>query len=509
VSLRLHLTPLADTLPQVSPRPPGSLAPGLEDAFRKASGLDGQLARLRAPNALVVTTGQQPGLFTGPLYTLYKALSAAALAALLEERWGRPVVPLFWLANDDHDYAEARDTAWLDAEGGLVRRALADRPADAPLTPMYRLALGADVEGVLDEFERSVAPLPYVEGTMDWLRRHYRPGRSLGQAFGDALAELVAPFGVLCLDITHPAVKRAAAPHLLRALDGATALDEGLARHAAELAAAGRPAPVTTGEGAALVFVEDEVGRDRLVIADGAFVARRAGRRFDRAELARIAEREPSRLSPNVLLRPVIESALLPTVAYVAGPGELAYLPLARPLYEWLEIPAQTPMPRWSGMIVEPRVDRVLDKHESTIEELLAGQTLEKRVVRAALPPELRDAAERLGHAIDADYQVIRRSAVAIDPTLDRPIDRFRHQAIEGLDQAVGKVERHLRRRQATELAQITRARTAVQPDGRPQERVLGPAGFLARYGPGFADTVASGIREWYANALVAASASP
>ena len=509
MSLRLHLTPLADTLPQVSPRPPGSLAAGLADAFRKASGLDGQLARLRAPNALVVTTGQQPGLFTGPLYTLYKALSAAALAELLEERWSRPVIPVFWLANDDHDYAEARETAWLGAEGELVRGALPERPADAPLTPMYRLPLGPEVDAILSEFERTVAPLAYADTAVAWLRRHYRPKRALGDAFADALAELLAPFGVLCLDSTHEAAKSAAAPILLRALEAAPGLEQGLVRRAAELQAAGRPTPVATGDGAALVFVEDEVGRDRLVIADGAFVARRAGRRFDRAELVRIAEREPSRLSPNVLLRPVIESALLPTVAYVAGPGELAYLPLARPLYEWLEIPAQTPMPRWSGMIVEPRVDRVLDKHESTIEELLAGQTLEKRVVRAALPPELRDAAERLGHAIDADYQVIRRSAVAIDPTLDRPIDRFRHQAIEGLDQAVGKVERHLRRREATELAQITRARTAVQPDGRPQERVLGPAGFLARYGPGFADTVASGIREWYANALVAASASP
>jgi bacillithiol biosynthesis cysteine-adding enzyme BshC len=479
-----------------------------EDLLRAvvdAPGVDLVRERLRDPAALVVTTGQQPGLFTGPLYTVYKALSAAALAQELEQRWKRPVVPLFWNAGDDHDYAEARWASWLDLNGELVTATLPERPADAPLTPLSRLALPPQVRQLLDQLEAGLPAGVERDQTVAWLRRNYAPGRTLAEAQAGALAELLAPFGIACLDSTHPGAKRAMAPFLLEALGRAAELDQALAEQASRLTAAGQAVTVPVGDGATLVFLEDGSGRDRLVLDGGAFVTRRSGARSTLAQLEAVAASEPERLSPNVLLRPVAESVLLPTVAYVAGPGELAYFGQCPPLFERLGVTAQTAVPRWSGLIVEPRVDRVLAKFGAELSELLEpGGALEARVVRSHVPGELVEAVERLRRAIDAEYDVILRGAVAIDPTLERPAGASRHNAHTGLNDLEKKLQGHLRKREATELAQIARARTAVLPAGKPQERVLTVAGWLARYGPDLLQAVKTQAGSWYAGALAA-----
>lgn len=501
--MRLVPTPLVPRVAVPAPRPLGGIAPGIEEAIVPVAGVDPLVRRLQNPETLVVTTGQQPGLFTGPLYTVYKALSAAALARELERRWTRPVVPVFWLANDDHDFAEARWASWLGTDGEVVTAALPERPAEAPLTPMYRLPLGPAIADLLEQFRTSQPDVPSRDATVAWLGRHYVADAMVGGAYAGALAELLAPFGVVCLDSTHPRVKAAAAPLIVKALEFAGPLDQALVVHSRELEARGARPRVAVGGGATLAFIEDEEGRDRLVLDDGAFHVRRGGKRFTLDQLVRVATETPGRLSPNVLLRPVVESAILPTVAYVAGPGELAYLPMCAPIYSALEVPVQQYLPRWSGVVVEPRVDRVLTKFEASLDELLApGHALEARVVRAQVPVSVAEAAQRLRAAIEAAYDTIRPEAVNIDPTLERPVESARHQAMSGIADTEKKIQQHLRKREATELSQIARARTAVLPGNRPQERVLTVAGMLARHGTGFLDALRDTIAGWYRTAL-------
>src|SRR5207244_2809908 len=250
--------------------------PALEDAFLPAPTRDQQLARLRTPDALAVTTGQQPGLFTGPLYTVHKALSAVALARLLERRWQRPVVPVFWLAGDDHDFAEASSASWIAADGSLATAALPPRPADAPLTPMYRQVLGEGVTTALQSLAEGMPASEFRDATLAWLERHYRPEATVAAAFAGAMAELLGPFGVLLFDSTHPAAKRAAAPHLVHALREARELDDDLDGWAEAKGVTAKSSGITVGDGAALVMVEAGRGRDRLVQDGDAFVARRS-----------------------------------------------------------------------------------------------------------------------------------------------------------------------------------------------------------------------------------------
>jgi bacillithiol biosynthesis cysteine-adding enzyme BshC len=506
MTFRFVPTPLDTPLAPPEPRT-GGLDPALHDAFVPSPARDAALARLGEPGALAVTSGQQPGLFTGPLYTVHKAVSTAALARVLERQWGRPVVPIFWIAGDDHDFAEASHTAWLAQDGSLVAASLPARPPDSPLTPMYRQPLGEGVRAALESLGATLPPSEFRDETLAWLSRHYRPEATVAAAFAGAMAELLAPSGIICFDSSHPAAKGATAPIILRALEHAAAIDADLERRSEALGETARTSGVLVGDGAALVMLEGKQGRDRLVASDGAFITRRGRERFTLDELAAIARREPTRLSPNVLLRPVVESALLPTVAYLGGPAELRYLAFTPPVYQRLDVERQRPLPRWSGVLVEPRVDRILEKFGIALADLLdPSGALEARLVRSQLPSEAVDALHGIRAALEEGYAALEGAAGEIDPTLVRPIQGARHQALSGAQEVEKKLVQHLKRRQETELGQIARARTAVLPGGKPQERVLTVAPFLARYGPALVDDLRDTIEGWYAGALEGAS---
>lgn len=499
---QLVTTPLRPRVPMPVPRE-GRVDPRLLEAAVRPASAPNLRDRLLEPGALVVTTGQQPGLFTGPLYTVYKALSVAALARQLEDAWQRPVIPAFWLATDDHDFSEANRVAWPAADGGVRHVSLRERAADAPMLPMYREPLGADIVSVLEQLRGDLPADGFTAETMAWLDRHYRPEATVGGAYAGAMAELLAPFGVVCLDAGCRSLKQLAAPLMMRAISQAEAIERALVPLAAELAAKGEDPGVVVGDGATLVFLEGPQGRDRLVRADGGFRTRRSGELWSSADLAAMAASEPERLSPNVLLRPVVESAILPTVAYVAGPGELRYLALTPPVYEALEVRRQLPVARWSGVFLEARVERTMAKFDLTLDDLRAPEgVLEGRIARSQLPEGATTAIARLRQELESGYGQLTKEAVAIDPTLEKTVEGAEGNAIRGLEAIEKKLVQHLKRRSETELGQVTRARNLVHPDGKPQERVFTIAPYLAREGQGFLESVLADASAWYASAL-------
>lgn len=501
MTLRFIDTPIAR--PEWPDARRATMSAGVLDAFVPVAGMVPRQADLRSPDVLVVTTGQQPGLFTGPAYTIHKALSARALAARLQARWRRPVVPVFWLAGDDHDFAEASHASWVTTDGVLRQVRLPDRPASAPLTPMYREALPPTVADVLAQLEADLDGAEFRADTLAWLARHYRTGATVGGAFAGALAELLAPLGIACFDPTHPAARQAMAPLLLRAAHEAPAIDARLAARHAELAAAGRDPGVVVGDGATLVMLEGKAGRDRLVVAGDGYATRRGGEPISPEALSAIAAEQPARLSPNVLLRPVVEASILPTVAYVAGPGELRYLALTEPVYAALGVTPQRPVPRWSGIVVEPFVDRLLPRLEVTIDDVLRdGAAAEARIARRQLPPDILAALGTMRDGIGAAYDLLARMAPGIDPTLVRAMQGLRDRSLFDAERAERKLVRAFKRKGSTELRQLERLRATLRPAGAPQERALTVAPWLARYGPGFLTDLAAAVDRWYGAAL-------
>ncbi|MBI4500065.1 MAG: bacillithiol biosynthesis cysteine-adding enzyme BshC [Gemmatimonadetes bacterium] len=471
--------------------------PGMKEAFVANGPAVGNVQRL-LDGALCVTTGQQPGLFTGPLFTLYKALTASAFARSLEGIVHRPVIPVFWVAGDDHDFAEANHCYVLDAQGELAELELRRRDPNSALVPLYKEPLGPEIEPALERLDAALPESEFRASARDWLRRHYQPSANFASAFAGGLAELLGSQGVVVFQPSHPAAKRRMAPVLARALTDARALDHALSKRAKALVAAGREAPVTVGDGATLVMIEARLGRDRLVLNDGRYTTRRTGETWEPAVLSGLLDREPDRFSANVLLRPVVEAAILPTLAYVGGPGELAYLEQADPLYERLGVHPQARLPRWSGRALEPRVLRALEKYHVSADVLIReGARLEAELLREEIPPRAREAFQSLRQGIQTHYSTILAAATQVDPTLQKTVESARNAALAGVQDVEKRVVAHLKKRNDVATAQLTRARTSLAPQGRPQERVLGVVSFLARYGTPFIDQAMGAVAAW------------
>ena len=432
--------------------------------------------RLASGPVLVVTTGQQPGLFTGPLYTIYKALSAIAVAARLEQERGVPVVPVFWVAGDDHDFAEANHAWLLDRNGEPKEIVLRERPAAAPQLPLARELSGPEATQALAALDAALPDSEFKADTLAWLTAAYRPDRSLADAGAEALQALLGARGLAVFRAHESSAKRAAAPWLLKALD--VQLEDGLSP----------------------VLVEGQQGRDRLRQEGEGLKARRSGEHFGRGEIARLAREAPERLSPNVLLRPVVEAALFPTVAYMGGPGELEYLPQAASLFQHVGVTAPTPMPRWSGILIESRIAKVLDRYNLSPEDLAAPPgTVEARLVRQGLPPEVTAAFASLKGALEERYAELGEVVKRLDPTLERTAQSARNQALGNVQEVEKKLVASLKRADETLAGQIARSRAAIAPNGKPQERVLTAASFLGRYGLGLVDEVAAEVARWAA----------
>jgi uncharacterized protein YllA (UPF0747 family) len=471
---RILSTPLPQPAGKIPPGKPRRIPPDVLAAVLPGLGRE----RLASGEVLAVTTGQQPGLFTGPLYTIHKALSAIALARRLEQERGIPVVPVFWVAGDDHDFAEANHATVLGRDAELVTVTLRERPHEAPQAPLFREPCGPEIRAALDALDAAIPDAECKADIRHWLESSYRPEASLADAGAEALNRLLGARGSgLAVFRAHErGAKRAAAPWLLGALDR------------------------TLADGLAPVLVEARLGRDRLRPDGPDFVTRRSGERFTRAQLETIAADTPERLSPNVLLRPVVEAALFPTLAYVGGPGEMEYLPESAPLFATLGVAPQAPVPRWSGIIIEARVDKVLTKHGLTPADF-AGQpgVLESRFAQADLPADLAASLQQLRDDVESRYAGISGAVRQLDPTLERTVQSARNAALASANEIEKKLVASLKRTQGTVVNQLARARAELAPGGRSQERVLTAASFLMRYGSTLLDEIDAEVARWAA----------
>ena len=469
--------------------------PSLRPAFVAMGEAASRVDQLFEPGTLCVTTGQQPGLLTGPLFTIYKALTAVALARRLERTAGRPVVPVFWVGGDDHDFAEANHLYVPTLSNEVERVVLRERKAEAPSLPLYREALGREIDDVTRAVVGHTADSEFRAEVLAWLARYYQSDRDMASAFAGAIAELLGPYGLVVFVPTDAAAKRAMSPLLLDALARTEELDRALALRATVLEQQGSPVPVGVGDGAAGVMIEGALGRDRLLLDGDRFVARRSGQAWSLEDLRALATADPERFSPNVLLRPVVEAALLPTVVYVAGPGELRYLPQCAPLYDGLAVTPQVPVPRWSGHVVEGRIAKVLDKYGIAVGDLAGpdGQ-LEASLVRDDMPGEAVEAITRLREAIGVEYDRIRAAAERVDPTLQKTVRSAEHSALGGVADVEKRIVAHLKKQNAIVGQQIAKARHNLYPLGRPQERVFNVVPYLIRYGSAFLDAALEAV---------------
>jgi bacillithiol biosynthesis cysteine-adding enzyme BshC len=305
------------------------------------------------------------------------------------------------------------------------------------------------------------------------------------------MAELLAPFGVLFTSAHDPALKLRSRAMLRAAVVDAAEHEAALAARAGELEAAGFKVQVPILEGGVDVFLDGPAGRERLYRDADGFHLRHSGTRLSAEEVLDVIESDPARVSPNVALRPVVESAVFPTLSYVAGPGELAYWAELHPLFEALEVTMPVVHPRLGATIVEGKIQKVLDKFHVTRERLeMPSHELASELARDEMPEAARAALGRIRGAIGQASAELTEAVRDLDPTLKGPIGSARGAAFEAFADAEKKIVQAVKREQEIVLAQIEKARLHLYPGGAPQERVMNATYYLARFGASFVQEV-------------------
>lgn len=452
------------------------------DARRRA-----HLDRLRAGGAACVVTGQQAGLFCGPLYSVHKAASAIRLAERLEAETGTPCVAIFWLQSEDHDFDEIATAHTLAA--GLVSLTVEADPADAG-RPVADRRLGASVEPALDALADALAGLGEAEAVMALWRAAYRAEVSPTAAFRRIIEETFAEWGLLVLDPRDPeapALARAAAPVHRRAIAEAEPIAEVLRARVAALEAAGFPVQVHVRPGAPLSFWHDDGGaRFRLEPAESGWTTCEAKPRpVSSAALDAALSDTPGRLSTSALLRPMLQDTWLPTAAYVGGPGEIAYFAQLPPLYTAFGLPLPLIVHRCRFRVIDSTAERLLDQLGLDPDAL--GRP--RHDLLAAIcgdggahpDPDALEAAltEPVARAL-ADF---RPHADALDKGLAKMADKTAETLADVARRLVERYRRTLARNDEVAVQRLDRLLDRLWPNGGPQERTLGLPWFAARYG--------------------------
>ena len=453
-------------------------------AFGAGEPSRGNIDRLRRGAAAIVT-GQQVGLFGGPAFALYKALTAIRLAAWLTGS-GLDCVPVFWLAADDHDLEEVNHAYLLGAE--YRPQGIADAGASHPAgAPVGRIRLSA---GIQQSVERALTLLPESPGKEQIaaaLEQAYRPGETFSSAFGRLMARLLEPFGMVLPDPTDAALRELAAGVFRQAIVSAAEFRDALLERNRQLVKAGYHAQVHVTEESTLLFLERDGRRTALRRSGEAFAA--GNETLSPGELLALLERRPQDFSPNALLRPVVQDTLLPTVAYVGGPAELAYMAQAAPLYRRLLGRAPVVFPRASFTIVDSTVRQLLERYGLEIADAAAGpQRLREKMGPRFLPAELAARFAEDERRLEALLADVGQSLEPVDHTLAGAAAL----AARKMSYQLEKLKRKAGRAAARSSGQLERdaaiMENLIHPHKEPQERVYSGISLLARFGPGLLD---------------------
>lgn len=434
--------------------------------------------RLADPATRVVATGQQPGLLGGPLYAFSKMVAISRWAAVLEAE-GESAVAVFWVATEDHDWAEVSAATVPTPEGP---KTFDLGPDPEPLMPVGMRTLGPAMDGVLRGLAESVPGDRYAE----WVRtigQWYRPDARFGEAFCRLMARILGPRCPLLLDAMNPALKSAQRPWLKKIVERRHEVEQALARRDAEIQARGHALQVSPQRGASPLFLLSRGERRRIEWRGEDGYSLRGREEEGRAEdLLRIVDENPGVVSPGVLARPAIQDAVLGTFLHLLGPGELSYIVQSAPVHEVLEVEPPWVALRPQALVLEPRqMERV--KETGLPLSVLLGDRQE--LDRALAGLEGDGFVEPVRQRIEEALAELRPA----DPNLERPLEKTREQILRALDTFAEKVTQSAARRNETLNRRVLQLREACLPLGKPQERVVASAHFQGKYGDRFVES--------------------
>ena len=456
----------------------------------------GQQERRQAPSAardagrlladrrtVAIATGQQAGLFGGPLFTLLKALTALKLAEQVSRDHDVPAVAVFWIDAEDHDWEEVRSCTVFD-------EALAPRAVGLPgrigaeHAPVATVRLDDSIVGALDELAHLLPPTEFRPALLDSLRRAYAPSTGMADAFGRWLEEVLGARGLVVYDSSDAAAKPLVSALFARELSmpGQTIRLAALA--GSDLTARGYHAQVhAQDDSLALFHLDADTGRRAIRQQDGQFVVGETA--YPQATLLRQAMEQPAGFSPNVLLRPLVQDTIFPTICYVAGPNELAYLGQLRGVYQHFGIPMPLMYPRATATLLDAAAVRFLTKYKLPLEALQPqDEAALNELLKTQIPPAVEESFADAAQTIETQMTRLIQAMPALDPTLEGAARSTLERMQRDLQTLHGKMIQAAKRRDETLRRQFIHARDLAFPGGHAQERTIGFVSFLNQYGP-------------------------
>jgi len=444
-------------------------------------------ARLADPRAVVIATGQQAGVFGGPLFTLLKAATAIQLATKITREHNVPAVPVFWVDAEDHDWQEIRSCTILDAEFQPKTITLPNVEGAGEL-PIAQLTLDDRINAAINDLLATLPTTDFTTELGDTIRRAYRPRAKMAEAFSTWIESILGPHGLVVFEAADPAAKSLAAPVFVRELESPGRTAALAASGGERLRALGHQPQVAPQEGSVSLFHLDGARQPIRREGDQFFVGDTP---VTLKSLLDEARTKPGRFSPNVLLRPLVQDTLFPTICYVSGPSELAYLGQLREVYQHFDIPMPLIYPRASATLIDGSASRFLNKHQMPLDALRSqDESALNQLLQSQLPPEIEESLKNAEDTLRGALQRVIDAMRALDPTLAGAAKTTMGKMEHDLKSLQGKVIQAAKRRDETLRRQFVRAQAQIFPLGHPQERTLTLVYFINRYGPGLVDTL-------------------
>ncbi len=441
--------------------------------------------RLRKPNSVAIVTGQQAGLFGGPLFTLLKAITVLQLAEQMAEAHKVPIVPIFWIDSEDHDWEEVGSCNVLNTELKQTSITLIPPPG-AGTNPVASLRIGPDVKEVISELKDSLTPTEFTDELIGQLQDTYVEGRGVADAFGRWLESFLGKRGLVVFDGSDSSAKHLVAGVFekeVRAKGHTAAL---AATAGSQLAACGYHAQVKPQPDSVNLFRIDSTRQVIRRNDDGFIVGKHL---YSTDELVSELLAHPERFSPNVLLRPLVQDTLFPTVCYVSGPNELSYFGQLREVYKYFGVPMPLIYPRASATIIDSATARFLSRTNLPMETLQPqDEAALNHFLEAQLPSAVEQSMQSVGSSLQENMKDLIAAVPTVDPTLTAATQSTLKRMERDLHNLHNKILNATKRKNETLRRQFLRAQAQLFPHGDPQERAVGFVYFLNLYGPTFID---------------------
>jgi len=451
----------------------------------------GNIKKLRREDAFVVIGGQQNGLFLGPLYALYKALTVIKLSKKLSNQTSKKIVPVFWIASDDHDFAEINHIHLPDSDA-VIQKIVYNYSKLEDKLPVSDIPISSEIENIFNSIKNLLPETEFSTQLFEIISNSYLKNESFPNAFGKLMQVLLKKFGIILVDPSDKRLKKIAVPLFRREIEDRSPISSAVIEQSNIIKKQGFSTQLNLHDNILNIFYHNPQ-RETIIISDEKFEIKNSNVSFSENVLLEKVENNPEKFSPNAAMRPLYQDTIFPTLAFVLGPSELAYFAQLRQAYEDMKIPIPIAYPRISITLIEPKAERLLKKYQLSIEDIyLNKDKILDIILKRDIPDSLFSNIDQNKKQVEESWMKLSNEISCFDSNMIKPAEIAANKSLSQFDFLHKKLMQSARKKDEVVRSQVTKLLNLVYPLSKPQERVYNILPYYVRFGEQFIDTVYS-----------------